>query len=181
MAKVQAVGLDACVLVPPILCVLWMRLAEAPGLYRPSWSTRTLEESRRAWTTRLPRPWPASSADRMLALLRQAYPEAEVSTTPDQEAPLRNHSKDRHVLAAAIIAQADIIVTFNRRDFPASALTPWQVRVLHPDDFLLGLYRADPAETRKRVRGIVGRRTWAETLDALSRHAPSFVRVLRHD
>jgi predicted nucleic acid-binding protein len=178
VAKVSAVGLDACVLVPPTLCLLWMRLAEEPRLYRPIWSSRVLEEAHRAWTTRLPRPWPAASADRMLRLLRQAYPEAEISTSPDQEATLRNHPKDRHLLAAAIHGQANTIVTFNRKDFPVSALTPWRMRVLHPDDFLCELSQKHPAESLRRVRGIVGQRTWAETLTALSRHAPMFVASL---
>lgn len=43
---------------------------------------------------------------------------------------------DRHVLAAAIRAGADAIVTFNRRDFPANVLQQYDIEALHPDDFL---------------------------------------------
>jgi len=179
--KVPTAGLDACVLVPPTLCVLWMRLAEEPRLYRPTWSRRTLEETHRAWTTRLPRPWPEASAHRMLTLLRHAYPEAEMDPAPRLEATLRNHPKDRHVLAAAILAEAETIVTFNRKDFPASALSPWKMRAIHPDDFLLGLHREQPAATFLRVQGIAGRRTLTETLTALSRHAPEFVQAIRRE
>ena len=50
---------------------------------------------------------------------------------------------DRHVLAAAIHAKADLIVTFNLRDFPASALQPYAVAAIHPDDFLLTLVNVD--------------------------------------
>jgi predicted nucleic acid-binding protein len=35
---------------------------------------------------------------------------------------------DRHVLAAAIRARADVIVTFNLKDFPAEALEKRKVR-----------------------------------------------------
>src|SRR5436309_1666175 len=40
---------------------------------------------------------------------------------------LTNDANDRHVLAAAVHAQAEIIVTFNLRDFPPDALTPHNV------------------------------------------------------
>jgi len=42
---------------------------------------------------------------------------------------------DRHVLAAAIRCNADAIVSFNLKDFPAHALAPWGMDILHPDDF----------------------------------------------
>jgi hypothetical protein len=51
---------------------------------------------------------------------------------------------DRHVLAAAIRAGAQAIVTFNLKDFPASALSKYGVEALHPDDFLLDLIDLAP-------------------------------------
>lgn len=51
---------------------------------------------------------------------------------------------DRHVLAAAIRADADVIVTFNLKDFPASVLAGYNIEAQHPDDFLLSLFDADP-------------------------------------
>lgn len=46
---------------------------------------------------------------------------------------------DRHVLAAAICAGADLIVTFNLRDFPERDLKPYGIEARHPDDFLTSL------------------------------------------
>ncbi|RUS93599.1 hypothetical protein DSM106972_095890 [Dulcicalothrix desertica PCC 7102] len=46
---------------------------------------------------------------------------------------------DRHVLAAAIHSQANIIVTFNLSDFPAKALQPYGVEAVHPDEFIQDL------------------------------------------
>ena len=43
---------------------------------------------------------------------------------------------DRHVLAAAIHAGADAIVTFNLRDFPQDVQNLYSIEVLHPDDFI---------------------------------------------
>src|SRR6266567_4393146 len=44
---------------------------------------------------------------------------------------------DRHVLAAAIKAGAQVIVTANLKDFPADDLRPWNVEAKSPDDFVL--------------------------------------------
>jgi hypothetical protein len=44
---------------------------------------------------------------------------------------------DRHVLAAAIVARADVIVTYNLKDFPATILEQYGIEAQHPDEFLL--------------------------------------------
>ena len=46
---------------------------------------------------------------------------------------------DRHVLAAAVKAQAQVIVTANIRDFPASVVGSWNIEAKHPDQFVLDL------------------------------------------
>lgn len=43
---------------------------------------------------------------------------------------------DRHVLAAAIVGRADVIVTFNLKDFPAAALGSYGIEAQHPDVFI---------------------------------------------
>jgi predicted nucleic acid-binding protein len=50
---------------------------------------------------------------------------------------------DRHVLAAAIRANADAIVTFNQKDFPRDILDAYDLDVIHPDDFIF--YQIDMA------------------------------------
>lgn len=49
---------------------------------------------------------------------------------------------DRHVLAAAIEAEADSILTWNLRDFPDFCLTPHGLRAETPDDLLAVLREA---------------------------------------
>ncbi len=44
---------------------------------------------------------------------------------------------DRHVLAAAITGRCDVIVTFNQKDFPNSALQAFDIESQDPDSFLL--------------------------------------------
>jgi predicted nucleic acid-binding protein len=51
---------------------------------------------------------------------------------------------DRHVLAAAIASKAGVIVTQNLSDFPATILSPYSIRALHPDDFACELLEREP-------------------------------------
>ena len=51
---------------------------------------------------------------------------------------------DRHVLAAALRANAEIIVTANLKDFPQTTLKPYKVIAQHPDDFILDLIDLKP-------------------------------------
>jgi hypothetical protein len=51
---------------------------------------------------------------------------------------------DRHVLAAAIHSNAEVIVTFNSGDFPPKILETWQIKAQHPDDFVNDLLRLAP-------------------------------------
>ena len=50
---------------------------------------------------------------------------------------MTNDEKDRHVLAAAVRGGAEVIVTFNLRDFPVTSVKPFDIEVVHPDKFLL--------------------------------------------
>ena len=48
--------------------------------------------------------------------------------------------KDQHVLAAAIRGRANVIVTFNGKDFPEATLHTYGMHSRHPDDFILDLF-----------------------------------------
>lgn len=52
---------------------------------------------------------------------------------------------NRHVLAAAIRGNANAIVTFNLKDFPEKSVQPYDIDIIHPDDFIL--YQIDMAPT----------------------------------
>jgi hypothetical protein len=66
---------------------------------------------------------------------------------------------DRHVLAAAIKANAQTIITYNLSDFPSSTLSKYEIDAQHPDEFLRHLLDLAPAkviatvqETRKSLK-----------------------------
>ena len=61
---------------------------------------------------------------------------------------------DEHVLAAAIHAQADLIVTFNLKDFPEEALAAHGVLAQHPDAFLVDRFNDNEALFAEAVRSI---------------------------
>lgn len=128
--------LDACVLVPNALCDTLLRLAERE-FYRPLWSQRILDET--AWAIQAVHP--EITADRvrwrlesMNATFEDALVEGWEQVCAGLDLPDDN---DRHVVAAAIRGGAQVVVTFNLKDFPDDRLAPTGVAVSHPDEFLL--------------------------------------------
>jgi hypothetical protein len=55
-------------------------------------------------------------------------------------------ANDRHVLAAAIHGECQLIVTANLRDFAAPTLGFYNIEARQPDVFVLGLFEEDPGE-----------------------------------
>jgi hypothetical protein len=53
-------------------------------------------------------------------------------------------ANDRHVLAAAICAGADVIVTYNLKDFPTTTLEQYGIEAQHPDEFISHLIDLAP-------------------------------------
>jgi hypothetical protein len=68
---------------------------------------------------------------------------------PDLTLPDPN---DRHVLAIAIQANADLIVTNNLKDFPTRILERYGVDVVAPDAFVLSLANSRPDQVLAALR-----------------------------
>lgn len=133
--------LDTCVLYPFSLCDILLRLADRE-LYDLYWSGRILEELGR---NLVEHGLTSAQATHRVDQMRRAFPAAEVSRTAvvRLEPRMTNDPKDRHVLAAAVAAKSEAVVTFNVRHFATDACAPYGVRVLHPDQFLIGLHDLD--------------------------------------
>lgn len=97
---------------------------------------------------------------------------------------MTNHPKDRHVLAAAIVSHSNFIVTPNLRDFGDEALSPFNVRAVSPDDFLL-LLLDESSEIVHQVIDLQWRAlrhpplSRNDVLDALAVIAPKFADTMR--
>jgi hypothetical protein len=128
-----SVVLDACTLVPIALADTLLRIAEK-GLYRPLWSERILTEA----TAAIEEIHPGIDIQKRFAAMRDAFDDALIEGWQELEAGvLLPDPDDRHVVAAAVRAGAQAIVTFNVTDFPAAALTPLALEAVDPDAFLL--------------------------------------------
>jgi hypothetical protein len=94
-----------------------------------------------------------------------------------------NHPKDRHVLAAAVKAGAQVIVTYNKRDFPAAATEPWAIKVQTPSTFLRHQYDLNPSVVVDKLHAQARNlgRALPEQLSVLRQAAPAFVDVISQD
>lgn len=168
--------LDACVLANYWVSNLLLRLAKSPGLPQPSWSEPILTEVRR---THRKLGWPDTIAETWQSAVRGAFPEAMHPIDHRLLGELGVDPDDRHVLACAITAESDIIVTFNLRDFPDSGLAPWNIRAIHPDDFLVELHRLHLSAIGATFAQIAARDPRGEALRRLARHLPKVAALLR--
>ena len=104
--RLVSVVLEACVLAPFSVCDLLLRLAEAPALFAPKWSSEILVEVHRTQIGKL--GWPDHLANHWRHEVTASFPEALVTGYESLIDECHNHEGDRHVLAAAIKAPAKL-------------------------------------------------------------------------
>ncbi len=171
--------LDACVLVPMPLADTLLRLAEPPALFEARWSAEILAEMTRTLVRRFGKS--AEKARYREASMRKYFPNALVEDYHVLKGSMRNHPKDRHVLAASVASGANYLVTFNLKDFPPESLRGQATTVVGPSTFLKALCELDRDVIEERLgeqAGAIG--ISVDTLvDNLSLSVPSFVRHLR--
>jgi hypothetical protein len=93
---------------------------------------------------------------------------------------MTNAEKDRHVSAAAVCAEAPIIVTFNLRHFGPEHMEPWGILAVHPQSFLIELfYRQQELVLAKLERQAADRsRSLPQLLKILTAVVPDFAAVV---
>lgn len=136
---------DANVLYPAPLRDLLMRLA-LTDLFGARWTDDIHDE----WIRNVLAARPdltlkqlERTRELMNAHVRDCVVEGYRSLIPGLELP---DPDDRHVLAAAIRANASVIVTFNLKDFPAAQVEQYGVEAQHPDEFITHLIDLNQAK-----------------------------------
>lgn len=143
--------LDANVLYPAFLRDLLIRLSLA-GAVAPRWTERIHEE----WMRNVLAKHRDANPERLLRtreLMERAVPGALVEGYEHHIGSIRlPDPDDRHVVAAAIETGADLIVTFNLRDFPLDVLASFGIVPRHPDPFVLELLDRAPGTVLAAMR-----------------------------
>lgn len=149
--KFKAV-LDTNVIYPIVIrdLLFWFAFYE---LYTPKWSANIFEE----WKEVMIRKGiQKADAVKRVNVANSAFPDALVSnyeglitnlTLPDE--------KDRHVLAAAIKSNANVIVTNNLKDFPEDYLNSFDIKAKSADDFLTDIIDLNPDIAIKAFKEMV--------------------------
>lgn len=144
--------LDTNVIYPVIIRDLLLWLAHY-DLYTPKWSEDVFAEWQRVMERR---DVPAEEAEKRVQKVNMAFPDALVENyvglidsldLPDPD--------DRHILAAAIKINADVIVTNNIKDFPEAYLESFGLTAKTADDFLTDIIDLNPEEAIAAFREMV--------------------------
>src|SRR6266508_3632867 len=134
---------DACVLYPAPLrdLLMWLALTD---LFNAKWTDEIHDEWIRNVLADRPDLKP-EQLERTRLLMNSKIRDCLITGYENLiEGLILPDPDDRHVLAAAIRAGADVIVTFNLTDFPAATLAHFDIEAQHPDDFLVGLLDVAP-------------------------------------
>lgn len=149
---------DADVLYPNTLRDLLIRIAQLPHLVQAKWTNQILDEMSRA----LIRTRPGITEEKT-ARLREQMTDAVRDCLVHGYEPLIDaldlpDPDDRHVLAAAIKVNAQLIVTRNLKDFPVKTLAEWGIRPKSPDNFVRDVMDFDSQAVWACVQQIVDSR-----------------------
>jgi predicted nucleic acid-binding protein len=146
--------LDANVLYPAPIRDYLLRLASLE-LYKPKWTDEIQEE----WLNNLLINRSDLRRENLVITqnaMNSAFPDANITNYEELINSLSlPDGKDRHILAAAIRDNADVIVTFNLKDFPKEYLKSYNIEVQHPDEFVSNLINLDKIKAENALRNLV--------------------------
>jgi hypothetical protein len=154
--------LDTCVLWPSTQRNFLLSLA-VERLYRPVWSTAVLEELEYHEAEKLinRHGFAPDEADRrarrLVEQMRTHFADAETTGWEPLEGSFGlPDPDDEHVVAAAVVAGAGVIVTNNLKHFPAARL-PGALEALPPPEFALNTVAVDPTRALCAVQAMADR------------------------
>jgi hypothetical protein len=127
------------------------------AMFRPAWSAEIIREIHNALTSQFDTSH--ERADYIVSQILAASPEAAVSGHEALLPAMTNSPERRHVLAAAIMCKAQVIVTNRTIDFPEDTCASYHVEALSPDDFLCDLLDLDADSMIEVLSAICAGRT----------------------
>jgi predicted nucleic acid-binding protein len=152
MAREPIVFADTNTLVGTLLRNILIELALA-GAINLHWSPQVMAELGRTLARVQKRTEPdiADLTSAMNAILPSAMVDRDSSLTM---AAILPHANDQGILADAVTAECDVLLTFNLRHFPATALTKLDLplRAEDPDKLLVTLITTQPIKTFSALR-----------------------------
>ncbi|RTL38040.1 MAG: PIN domain-containing protein [Candidatus Melainabacteria bacterium] len=83
--------------------------------------------------------------ERMVTTMKRLHPDATVTGYHHLISSMTCDEKDKHVLAAAVVGKADVIVTYNIGDFPQASVEPHAIEIQTPDEFIHHVLDLAPA------------------------------------
>ncbi len=172
------VVLDANVLYPFTLRDTLLRAAEEE-FYQLYWSREILDEAKRNLIR--DKRMTEAQAMKTFKTMTNFFPEAMVTNYEQLTASMQNDPKDRHVAAAALRAGAQVIVTFNLKDFRS---LPEGIEAQSPDEFLSNLFDLDPERFTDLLRDQAAEMTdppvaFEQLIERLEKVAPDLVKQVR--
>lgn len=143
--------LDACVMFPYPVADLIMWQSET-GMFHPQWSKDITDEA----ISGILRKYSGVNKKKIQARFDAMEMAVEEPIVKGYESLVNNiklpDPNDRHVVAAAIKTNAELIITFNLKDFPKTKLEKFGIVAIHPDDFLCDLADIDKGLVLEKVR-----------------------------
>jgi predicted nucleic acid-binding protein len=168
MADPRVAFLDANVLRGQLTTDVVLSLADN-NLYEPQWSAQVLAEVKR----NRPAGVTAERADARFARMADAFPEAMITDYEHLMPEMRADEKDKHVLAAAVHGEADVLVTENTKDFNPPTDGPHAMKVERTSEFVNHLLDEHPVRVIAAMQQMVDRnrrtpQTLSELIDKMS-------------
>jgi len=174
--------LDACVLVQAVVRDTLLRLFEQ-RLFLARWTDEIIAETVRTLQHKLGRT--QEQTNWLVHQMKAHFADAWVEQGYQALIPvMTNDEKDRHVLAGAVKAPCEVIVTYNLKHFSEESLKPFGIIAKHPDEFLIDLYHLNGEivihELHEQGQVLRTPRTINEVLDWLEKcQCKQFAQLIR--
>lgn len=135
--------LDANVLYPAPLRDLLLHIAFL-AVYQPKWSDKIQQEWIQSLLSKRS-DLKQSSLANTRKWMETIFPDAQTQLD-DKPIPSINlpDKDDIHIFETAIRADAKYIITFNLKDFPMDELKKFEIKAIHPDDFVCLIFKDFP-------------------------------------